>query len=205
MPSQRNLSSTSVCPLDLACNLLRLKSFQSKRYLKSITLSPSWKTPVIMGRNIMLNSVGASSQPYLTPLVTKIGSNNSPSFWNRERIPSWNCRIIAMNLTGQSNFVVIFQSPSRLTESNALVRSTKFMLRSTFCSWHFFWSCIVVKIMSIVPLSFLKPHWFSGRSPDYSRCSFNLFSRTFSRIFQATDNKEISRWLSDLRIPITLE
>ena len=50
--------------------------------------------------------------------------------------------------------------------------------------------------MSIVPLSFLNPHWLSGRSPDCSRCSFNRFSRTLARIFPATDNKEMPRWLS---------
>ena len=50
--------------------------------------------------------------------------------------------------------------------------------------------------MSIVPLSFLNPHWLSGRSPDFSRCSFNRFSRTLARIFPATDNKEMPRLLS---------
>ena len=82
-----------------------------------------------------------------------------------------------MNLAGRPNFAIIFQSLSRLTVSNALVRSTKVMKRSTFCSWHFYWCCLAVKIMSIVPLSFLNPYWLSGRSPDYSRCSFNLFNR----------------------------
>ena len=35
------------------------------------------------------------------------------------------------------NCVTIFQSTPRLTVSNALVRSTKVMKRSTFYSWHF--------------------------------------------------------------------
>ena len=39
--AKRNSSSTSVCTLDLACNLLRLKSFPSKRYLIGISLSSS--------------------------------------------------------------------------------------------------------------------------------------------------------------------
>ena len=42
----------------------------------------------------------------------------------------------------------------------------------------------------------LHLHCLSGRSPDCSRCSFNRFSRTPARIFPATDNKEIPRWLS---------
>ena len=79
--AKRNPSSTSVCTLDLACNLLRLKSFPSKRYLIGIPLSPSWKASVSMAENIMLNSVEASTQPCLTPFVTGNGSENSPSFW----------------------------------------------------------------------------------------------------------------------------
>ena len=72
----------------------------------------------------------------------------------------------------------------------------KVMYRSTFHSWHSSWSCRAVKIMSVVPLFFLNPHWLSGRSPDRSRCSFNQFSRTLARIFPAIDNKEMPRWLS---------
>ena len=65
-----------------------------------------------------------------------------------------------------------------------------------FCSWHFSWSCLAVKIMSIVHLSFLNPHWISGRSPDCSRCSFSRLSRTLARAFPTIDNKEMPRWLS---------
>ena len=125
--AKRNSSSTSVCTLDLACNLLRLKSFPSKRYLIGIPLSPSWKASVSMAENIMLNSVEASTQPCLTPFVTGNGSDYSPSFWTLASIPSWNYRTIAMNLAGQPNFAIIFQSLSRLIVSNALVRSTKVM------------------------------------------------------------------------------
>ena len=46
--------------------------------------------------------------------------------------------------------------------------------------------------MSIVPLSFLNPHWLSGRSPDCSRCSFSRLSRTLARTFPAIDNKEMN-------------
>ena len=192
--AKRNSSSTSVYTLDLACNLLRLKSFPSKRYLIGIPLSPSWKASVCMAENIMLNSVEASTQPCLTPFVTGNGSENSPSFRTLASIPSWNYRTIAMNLAGQPDFAITFQSPSRLTVSNVLVRSTKVMWRSTFCSWHFSWSCRAVKIISIVPLFSLNPYWLSGRSPDHSRCSFDRFSKILARIFPAIDNKVPSNW-----------
>ena len=41
--AKRNSSSTSVCTLDLACNLLRLKSFPSKRYLIGISSVWAWQ------------------------------------------------------------------------------------------------------------------------------------------------------------------
>ena len=119
--AKRNSSSTSVYTLDLACNLLRLKSFPSKQYLIGISLSPSWKASVSMAENIMLNRVGVSTQSCLIPFVTGNGSENSPSFWTCASIPLWNCLTIAMNLVGQPNFAIIFQRPSRLTVSNVLV------------------------------------------------------------------------------------
>ena len=63
----RSSFSTSVCTLDLACKLLRLNSLPSKRYLIGKPASQSWKASVSMVENIMLNSVGASTQPCLTP------------------------------------------------------------------------------------------------------------------------------------------
>ena len=78
--AKRNSSSTSVCTLDLACNLLRYKSFPSKRYLIGIPLSPSWKASVSMVESIMLNSVEASTQPCLTPLSQEIDQKTSHHF-----------------------------------------------------------------------------------------------------------------------------
>ena len=170
--AKRNTSSTSVCTLDLACNLVRLKSFPPKWYLIGIPLSPSWKTFVSMTENIMLYSVEASTQLALLNFI-----------WHRKWI-----RKLAIILDPCKHTIVelphhcyefgrtakvchIFQSPSWMTVSDAYVRSTKVMYWSTFCSWHFSWSCLAVKIMSIVLLSFLNPHWLSGRSPDYSSCS----------------------------------
>ena len=68
--------------------------------------------------------------------------------------------------------------------------------RSCRGPWHFSWSCLAVKIMSFVPLSFLNPHWLSGRCPDCSRCSFIWLSRTLARTYPTTDNKEMPQWLN---------
>lgn len=55
---------------------------------------------------------------------------------------------------------------------NTLKRSTKVMNRSCFCSWHFSYSWHPVKIISTVPLLFLKPHW------DSPWCAQLIFART---------------------------
>ena len=47
---------------------------------------------------------------------------------------------------------MIFHSPSRLTVSKALVRSTKAAHRLMFCSLHFSCICLSTKIVSTVPL-----------------------------------------------------
>ena len=52
-------------------------------------------------------------------------------------MPSWNRRTVVMNSLGQPNFSFVFNNPSLLTVSKALVRSAKVTKRSLFCSWHF--------------------------------------------------------------------
>ena len=107
--------------IGLACTLLKLKSFQSKRYLKGIPFSPSLQASVSMAKYIRLRDVKA--------LI------NSISHWEWIRklaIILDPCKHtivkllhIAMNLSGQQKFTIILQSPSRLTLSNALVRSKR--------------------------------------------------------------------------------
>ena len=78
------------------------------------------KTSVSMAENKMLKIVGASTPPFLIPFVTRSGSEYSSSFWTRASMQSWNCPTMIMNRAGQPNCVIFFQSPSRLTVSNAL-------------------------------------------------------------------------------------
>ena len=142
--AKRNSSSISVCTLDLGCNLLRLKSFPSKRYLIGIPLSPSWKASVSMAENIMLKSVEASTQPCLTPFVTGNGSENSPSFWPLASISSWNCRTIAMNLAGQLNFAIIFQCFGKVDKGHVEVHILflAFFLKLSCCKDHVYCSSV---------------------------------------------------------------
>ena len=100
-----------------------------------------------------------------------------------------------MNLAGQPNFAIIFQSASRLTVKwfgkvdkghvEVYILFLAFFLKLSCCQDHVYCS-----------LSFLNPYGLYGRSPDCLRCSYNRFSRTLARIFPVTDNKEMPRWLS---------
>ena len=144
----------------------------------------------------MLTSDGAITLSCLTTFVTPKGSENSQSFCTRACMPSWNCRTIVMNVGGQPNLAMIFQSPSRLTVSVALVRLTNVMYRSTLCSLHFSWSRLAVKIMSIVPVSILNPYWLSGICPFWFRWTFRRFNRLYASIFPLVDRREMPLWLS---------
>ena len=53
-------------------------------------------------------------------------------------------------------------TPSSWLGSKALLRSTKAIYRRFLCSRHFSCSCLREKIMSIVDLPALNPHWASG-------------------------------------------
>ena len=60
----------------------------SKRHLMPIPVSESAKASVSMAENMRLNSVGARTQPCLTPLDTENGSDVSPLSWTLASIPS---------------------------------------------------------------------------------------------------------------------
>ena len=66
------------------------------------------------------------------------------------------------NFGGQPRRVRIFLSPSWLTLSKILVRSTKAAYRARFCSLYFFCICLSTKIKSTVPLLDLSPLWLSS-------------------------------------------
>ena len=63
----------------LACSLLRLNSLPPVRYRMSKPELASRKASVSIAENIMLNSVGARTQPCFTPFVTGKGVEDSLS------------------------------------------------------------------------------------------------------------------------------
>ena len=110
-----------------ACSLLRLNILPSKRYLIGKPVSLSWKASASKAENIMLNSLGAVTQPCLTPFVTPKGypkGFREPSVILHTclhvimKLPHHCCEsTIAVNLGGKPNLAMIFQSRSRLTVS----------------------------------------------------------------------------------------
>ena len=85
---------------------------------------------------------------------------------------------------GQQRRARIFHSPSRLTVSEALVRSKKAANRPIFCSLHFFCTCLSTKIMSEALLLDLNPLWLSGLF-SCAIVEMSLFSETRPKILLA--------------------
>ena len=96
------------------------------------------------------------------------------------------------NFGGQPRRARIFHSPSRLTVSKALVKSTKAAYRPTFCSLHFSCNCLSTKIMSGVPLLDINPHWLSGVL-SCAIVGMSLFSKTQAKILSAMESRVMLR------------
>ena len=111
---------------------------------------------------------------------------------------------------GHPIFGSSFNKPSRLTKSNALVKSMKAMHRGWCCSLHFSCNCLKEKTMSVVDLSARNPHCDSGYT--LSAIFWSLIRTTRAKHFPTMDMREMPLWLlqSDLsplflyRVTITL-
>ena len=86
--AKRKSLSLSTWTFVLACSLLRLNSLPSVRYWMSKPGLASRKASVCIAENIMLNSVGARTQPCFTLFVTGKGVEDSLSSGTCACIPS---------------------------------------------------------------------------------------------------------------------
>ena len=82
-------------------------------------------------------SVGARTQPCLTPLWISNGSEELPLNCTVPPVSVWKDSTMLCSLGGQPIFGRILNRPSRLTRSNAFVRSMKAMYKGVCCSLHF--------------------------------------------------------------------
>ena len=94
--ANRKSLMVSVSTLVLAWSLLSLKMDPPIWYLMQIPTLPFAKAPVIIAENIRLNSVGAETQPFFTPLKTRKCSDVFPSSWSVATIPSCRSQTIVM-------------------------------------------------------------------------------------------------------------
>ena len=88
---------------------------------------------------------------------------------------------------------MIIHSLFLVTVSNTLARSTNTSYSPLFYSRHFFWSCLRMNTMSVVPLLALNSHWVSGRWSS-AMVGINLFRSKWARIFPAMKSRVIP-WL----------
>ena len=107
----------------------------------------------------MLNSVGARTHPWFTPLRISNGSDVTPSYTTVLSMLLWKEEITLSSSGGQPIFSSRLNNPRLLTRSNAFVRSIKAIHSGLLCSGHLSCNyCGTDNIMSIVDLPVLKPH-----------------------------------------------
>ena len=82
--------------------------------------------------------IGARTQPCFTPTSTGKLDDREPAMTTCARMPVWNCCNMAIMVGEQPDLHRMFERWSRLTESNAFVRSAKAIYKSLFCSRHSF-------------------------------------------------------------------
>ena len=138
----------------------------------------------------MEKSVGASTQPCLTPFVTLNDSETSPPTLTVAIIPVCSASIIVVNFSGQPYFFSSCHSPVLPTVSNALLKSTNTMYSGRSCSMHFSCSCRRQNIISTVLRLPLKPHCVSGTTSGV-RWVDSLLRRILAKILPAMERREI--------------
>ena len=155
----------------------------------------SWNGYVRTAAKYMENIVGAGISPCFTPLSIEIQSDRDPLKVTRAFMLRCSSLNILPNAGGHPIFPIIFHKASQLTVSNALVRSTKTWYNGACCSMRFSCSCLVDKIMSVVPLPERKPHCVSGMTNGYT--SFiRRFKNSLASTLPTTARSVIPWWLS---------
>ena len=127
-----------------------------------------------------LNGTEAETQPCFTPLEILNLSEDSPSESTAHIMSLWNSCMSVVSFKGQPNFLRMVHSVFLLTMSNVFIRAMNTEWRFTFCSGHFSWTCLTVRIMSMVLQSGWNPQWVmaSQRSGGIS-CSSQILAKSF--------------------------
>ena len=147
----------------LALRRARLKILPSDRVRRLIPSVVVSKTCFSNWPKKVPKSIGARTQPCLTPLMISNFSEKLPLICTVHFVSVWKDSIMLCSLGGQQIFGRTLKRPSLLTRSNALVRSMEAMHKGILCcSLHLSCNCRRNKILSIVDRSARKPHCDSG-------------------------------------------
>ena len=120
-------------------------------------------------------------------------------------MPSWNERIMLTRRGGQPALASIFRRPSRLTESEVFVRSTKTMKSSMFCSSCVLLSCLVENRILVVPREVWNPHWLLGTTSTVTVAVRRLMI-ILATILPAVARSEMPWWLLQMcLLPLCLK
>ena len=138
----------------------------------------------------MEKSVGASTQPCLTPFVTLNDYETSPPTLTVAIIPVCSASIIVVNISGQPYFFSSCHSPVLPTVSNAFLKSTNTMYRGRSCSMYFSSSCRRQNIISTVLRFPLKPRCVSGTT-SFVKWVDSLLRRILAKILPAMERREL--------------
>ena len=142
-----------------------------------------------IGDRKMEKSMGARTQPFLTPFVTLNDSETSPPTLTFAIILVSSASIIVVNFSGQPYFLSSCHSPVLPTVSNALLKSTNTMYSGRSCSMHFSCSCRRQNISTVLRLP-LKPHYVSGTTSGVMWVD-SLLRRILAKILPAMERREI--------------
>ena len=137
----------------------------------------------------MEKSVGASTQPCLTPFVTlNVSETPPPPTLIFAIIPVCRASIIVVNFSGHPYFLSSCHSPVLRTVSNALLKSTNTMYSGQSCSMHFSCSCRRLNIKSAVLQFPLKPYCVSGTTSGVMWVD-SLLRRILAKILPAMEER----------------
>ena len=138
----------------------------------------------------MEKSVGASTQPCLTPFVTLNDFETYPPTLIFAIIPICIASIFVVNFSGHPYFLSSCHRPVLPTVSNALLKSTDTMYSGRSCSMYFSCSCRRQNIISTVLRFPLKPHCVSGTTSGVMWVD-SLLRRILAKILAAMERREI--------------
>ena len=138
----------------------------------------------------METSVGASTQPCLTPFVTLNDSETSHPTLTFAIIPVCSASNIVVNFSGQPYFLSRCLIPVIPTVSNALLKSTNTMYTGRSYSMHVSCRCRRQNVISTVLRLPLKPHCVSGTTSGVMWAD-SLLRRILAKILPAMERREI--------------